>query len=126
MNELFRWLLIVFFATHIPITIVVDSQVVFPRHLYPHWAKALFDFHLESNMDFLFRDCRTLYPYVRWIGACEVFLQLPFFFYAILMLWKKSNAIRVPAIVYCSHVITTVRGVFFFLAFTMMVLSVVL
>jgi hypothetical protein len=102
------YLLIVFFATHIPITIILDSQVVFPREWYPEFAQSLFDFHTSTFPDFLFKNCRTHYPYVRWIGACEVFFQLPFFFVALYALWYKKEWIRVPAIIYCTHVPTTV------------------
>jgi hypothetical protein len=108
MQEWFRWLLLVYFITHIPITIFIDAQVVFDRAYFPQFARDLFDFHLRANQDFLFAGCRSSYPYVRWIGACEVFLQLPFFFYAVWGLWNKRNEMRIPAIIYCTHVPTTV------------------
>jgi hypothetical protein len=108
MEGWFRWLLLAFFVTHIPITIVLDSQVVFPQELYPQFAQDLFTFYTDNFPDFLFKNCRTLYPYVRWIGACEVFFQLPFFFFAVYALWNKREWIRTPAIIYCTHVPTTV------------------
>lgn len=105
---LFEGLLLVYFATHIPITIVLDSQVVFDQDFYPSFARDLFEYYINNYPDFLFKNCRTQYPYVRWIGACEVFLQLPFFFVAIYALYRRKEWIRIPGIVYCSHVATTV------------------
>jgi hypothetical protein len=103
-----RAILFLYFLTHIPITIFLDSQVVFPREWFPQFARDLFDFYTNSFPDFLFANCRTRYPYVRWIGVCEVFLQLPFFFVALYALYSRKNWIRIPAIVYCTHVPTTV------------------
>lgn len=39
---------------------------------------------------------------------CEAALQLPFFFFVIHGLVRKSNSIRIPSIVYGAHVATTV------------------
>lgn len=39
---------------------------------------------------------------------CELFLQLPFFFAAIIAFIKGQQYIRIPSIIYCSHVVTTV------------------
>eukprot|EP00047_Mylnosiga_fluctuans_P007792 m.255537 g.255537 ORF g.255537 m.255537 type:complete len:167 (-) comp19552_c0_seq1:75-575(-) len=108
MHPVLFGVLAVYFGTHIPISIVLDSQVVFPRAWYPAFATNLFDFYTSNFPDFLFANCRTRYPYVRWIGVCEVFLQLPFFFVALYALARRREWIRIPAIIYCTHVPTTV------------------
>lgn len=40
-------------------------------------------------------------------GVCEVFVQLPFFFMALYAFIAGKNWIRIPAIIYASHVMTT-------------------
>lgn len=108
MNTLLYYVLLLYFATHIPISIVLDSQTVFPQEWYPQFARDLWNFYVSNFPDFLFANCRTRFPYVRWIGACEIFLQLPFFFVALYALWHHKEWIRIPAIIYCTHVPTTV------------------
>jgi hypothetical protein len=39
--------------------------------------------------------------------VCELFLQLPFFFYASIGLWKGDKSIRLPLLIYASHAATT-------------------
>lgn len=45
----FDYLVIVFFLSHIPVTLLVDSQGVFPRELYPQFARTMLD---NFNRDF--------------------------------------------------------------------------
>jgi len=52
-------------------------------------------------------------PWFQSFLAAELFLQLPFFFYAIYCLLKKSNACRIPFIIYGAHVATTLLPIYF-------------
>ncbi|QLL31773.1 hypothetical protein HG536_0B06410 [Torulaspora globosa] len=65
-----------YFLLHIPITLLIDSQVVIPERYHP--ASALFRWHIAQNNDFLLQEKPTwLYNFV----LIELVLQLPLFFY---------------------------------------------
>jgi hypothetical protein len=51
LRKAFDWLVIVFFATHIPITVFVDSQGLFPRDHYPQWARGMMDDFIRDYKD---------------------------------------------------------------------------
>lgn len=61
-------------------------------------------FENEQLEDFLMREPQ---PWFCSIVAAEIFLQLPFFFVAIYGLVMEKNWIRIPMIIYGSHVATT-------------------
>lgn len=52
----FDWLVIVFFVTHIPITILVDSQAIFPAEWYPRFARNMLQQFLKDYKDPLVRQ----------------------------------------------------------------------
>lgn len=102
MNTLYRGILLVYFITHIPATLFVDMQFLFPT-VYPQVLKDFVtDQYLIKFGDFLFAN-----PPI-WAKSLLAFemLQLPFFVVAIYALLFKKNWIRIPAIVYGSHVVT--------------------
>ena len=51
----FDYLIIVFFVSHIPITLLVDSQGVFPREWYPNFARNMLDDFIRDFKDPLVR-----------------------------------------------------------------------
>lgn len=65
-----------YFLLHIPITILIDSQVVIPPQYHP--ASALAEWHVKQNNDFLLQEKPTWLYYFVWL---ELVLQLPLFFY---------------------------------------------
>lgn len=106
MNEALRWTLIVFYATHIPITLLFDGQALLPEWLYHRAVKSLLDSYVEFANDPLMRRGET----PEWLQCfiyCEMLLQLPFFFFAVYALMKKKESFKVPAIIYGSHTCTT-------------------
>ena len=104
MNSMYRIMLIVYFVIHIPTTIIVDLQAIFADY-YPEALRTFFqEQYIVKYGDFLMAA-----PPV-WLKAMIYFelLQLPFFFVATYALVNKKNWIRIPAIIYGSHVTTTV------------------
>uniref|UniRef100_A0A7S0V657 EXPERA domain-containing protein n=1 Tax=Polytomella parva TaxID=51329 RepID=A0A7S0V657_9CHLO len=105
---------LLFFLFHIPTTILIDSQGLIPRHLFPSWAVTLFDWHVAQNDDFLLRENR---PWFKSLVYCECFIQLPFFFLASYAFLKKRNWIRIPALIYGVHVSTTMAPILYEILF---------
>ncbi|XP_034384696.1 sigma intracellular receptor 2 [Cyclopterus lumpus] len=103
-----RWLEIVFFfyfASHIPITLFIDLQALLPGHVYPQPLKDLLQWYAEG-----FRDPMVLDPpgWFKSFVVCEALLQMPFFPVAAYAFLKGGCTwIRTPAIVYSTHVATT-------------------
>eukprot|EP01137_Pigoraptor_chileana_P000624 Opistho-2@37072 len=99
------WVFILYFATHIPITLCIDLQAILPHTLYPTDLVALVQWYGNT-----FHDRFMLFP-PAWFQSfivCELLFQLPFFFVAIHGFYKGLNRIRVPCIIYGAHVSTTV------------------
>jgi len=98
-----------FFASHIPITLLVDGQAVLPESLYPSPVLDLVDWYAAT-----FKDGLMTRPFVPWfkaVVACEVLLQLPFFFFAVYALWTMKvdgrGTFRSLCLIYGSHTATT-------------------
>lgn len=112
MARLFDIVFFLYFLTHIPIAMFVDSQAVFPERFYPQKLIDLKNWYCQE-----FRDPMMMEP-PAWFQAfclCEMFLQFPFFFvaaYAYLKGASKARWIRLPVIIYASHVATTLLAIF--------------
>ena len=104
MNDTFRWIVVVFLATHIPATILMDSQAILPPAVVPGFAKSLLRFHVRTNHD----------PLMEWQPVWfksfilfELLFQLPFFFVGFRAFYERRNWIRIPGIAYGAHTATT-------------------
>eukprot|EP00606_Chrysophyceae_sp_TOSAG23-5_P001315 GSChrysophyteH2.ASY1.ANO1.1591.1 assembled CDS len=109
MDEWLRWVYLIYFVSHIPITLCLDLQGVLPRVLYPEPIADFFDWYAGEFDDHLMRRGST----PLWLQSflvCEGLLQLPFFFVATRALLQRqcSERVRVMFIVYGAHVATTV------------------
>ena len=103
MNDILRYTFLVYFITHIPITICVDLQAIFGRY-YPGQLQNLFSWYLNT-----FNDQVMKFQPI-WLKSfifAELLLQLPFFIFAIYGLIYKKKILRIPSIVYGSHTATT-------------------
>eukprot|EP00002_Diphylleia_rotans_P020149 TRINITY_DN3908_c0_g1_i1.p1 TRINITY_DN3908_c0_g1~~TRINITY_DN3908_c0_g1_i1.p1 ORF type:complete len:173 (-),score=39.43 TRINITY_DN3908_c0_g1_i1:244-762(-) len=115
-NRPFDLVLLFYFVTHIPATLLVDLQSIIPRSVYPIALQELVRWY--SSPASPFND-----PYFRenpgspiWLQAftyCELFFQLPFFFFAIKSILTRDNRIRIPGIIYGAHVATTLAPILF-------------
>ncbi|XP_077064544.1 sigma intracellular receptor 2 [Siphateles boraxobius] len=95
----------IYFASHIPITLVVDLQALLPQHLYPPELRNLLHWYAAE-----FKDPMMMDP-PAWFKSfvfCEALVQLPFFPVAAYAFLKGGcKWIRTPAIIYSVHVATT-------------------
>lgn len=98
-----------FFASHIPATICIDLQALFPG-LYPKFLKDLLTWYTEFFNDDLMRA-----PHDTWFRAIvsgELLFQLPFFVIAVHVLlhsekYSGKGWFRSMCTVYGSHTSTT-------------------
>lgn len=104
MNALLKWTLLIYFITHIPITLLVDLQVLFHEH-YPKPLQEVFNWYFTTYKDYVIADKGL---WLQSFIVAELFVQLPFFFLAVYGLLYEKNWIRIPSIFYGVHVATTV------------------
>lgn len=104
MNSFLRIALLLYFGSHIPITLFIDAQGLLYDY-YPSQLRAINNWYISTYGDHLM-DQRP-YWFQSFILA-ELCFQLPFFFVAFYALYSKKNWIRIPGIVYGVHVATTV------------------
>ncbi|XP_075024331.1 sigma intracellular receptor 2 [Calonectris borealis] len=107
-----RWrerLFALYFLSHIPITLLVDLPALLPAGLRPRGLTELLQWYAAT-----FRDPMMLQP-PEWFKAfiyCEAFFQMPFFPVAVYAFLKGGcKWIRTPAIIYSTHVATTLFAI---------------
>ena len=106
-----RTAFLAFFASHIPITLLVDGQAFLPRSIYPSAVTNVLDWYTTTFADNLMRPPH----YDVWFSsvvACEILLQLPFFCYAVYALLDPTKVdgggkFRSACLIYGSHTATT-------------------
>jgi|SRR6056297_3498706 len=103
MPAFIRWLFFWYFVTHIPITLFIDAQSISSMYHPPAFTNLL-RWYTETYGDFLMANPP---PWFQAVVACELVMQLPFFFVAAYGFWTQQNWLRLPCIVYGSHVATT-------------------
>ena len=96
---------LLYFASHIPITLFIDAQAAIDHRNFPEVAQALLDWHIRVNGDNLMGAPPSWFRSVVWAELC---LQLPFFFVAVKALYDRDEAaFRIPFVIYGAHVATT-------------------
>jgi hypothetical protein len=103
MNAILKYVLLFYFVTHIPATLCIDLQALLGT-FYPPALKDLLSWYIATYKDPLMSSQPV------WFKALIV-LEIPqfiFFFVAIYALLTNGNWIRIPAIIYGSHVATAV------------------
>ncbi|KAI1893378.1 hypothetical protein AGOR_G00123120 [Albula goreensis] len=104
-----------YFASHIPITLFIDLQALLPEQVYPQALIDLLHWYAAE-----FKDPMVVDPPV-WFKSfifCEAVVQLPFFPLATYAFWKGGcRWIRTPAIVYSTHVATTLIPILSYVLF---------
>ena len=104
MHPVLRAIFLVYFITHIPITLSLDLQVLFGEY-YPENFQALASWYIATYNDQLILTKPMWLKSFIW---AELLFQTPFFFVATYGLLYKRNWIRIPSIIYGAHVATTV------------------
>ena len=105
MHRALRVIFALYFATHIPITLLVDAQAVLPPAWFPGFARRLVDYHVRTFHDPLMRAPQP--GWFRALVACELGLQLPFFFVALRALAARDGATIPPTL----HVLGRADGI---------------
>lgn len=111
-----RWQDVVFFVyylTSVPIAFFVDLQAVLPEEMYPKQLVNLKNWYCREFRDPMMVDPP---PWFHSFCLCEIFLQLPFYFVGIYAYYKgaaKAKWVRIPAIMYSTHVVTTLITIFY-------------
>ena len=96
---------LIYFITHIPITLVIDAQALIPSHYYRQSLVDLKYVHIHTFGDELMN---TPPLWFKTGIALELLFQVPYFVYATYCFVVCNESIKLPTIIYCSHVITTV------------------
>lgn len=105
MDQAARFLYIIYFASHIPITIFIDAQAVVPASFFPTTPRLLLHWHVTQHGDFL-----MLSPplWFQTLVCAELLLQLPFFFFALrAFLTRSEHSFASLFHIYAAHVVTT-------------------
>lgn len=107
-----RMAFLIFFCSHIPITIFIDSQALFPEWLFPTFLKDLIDFYAGFVQDPLMGRPSFGGLWFQSLVACELQIQLFFFFVAIRQLLLGGSSswpdwFRSACLVYGSHTCTS-------------------
>ncbi|XP_077996289.1 sigma intracellular receptor 2-like [Glandiceps talaboti] len=98
-----------YFASHIPITVLIDAQSVLPKAWYPKMLRDTLEWYCKEFKDPMMMDTPIWF---KSFCICEILFQFPFFFFATHAFWKgTAKRLRVPLLVYSSHVATTVVAI---------------
>ncbi|KAI8867460.1 hypothetical protein GQ42DRAFT_164764 [Ramicandelaber brevisporus] len=106
----FDIVLLAYFVTHIPITLISDIVPLFPVEYVPEISKSLNTVLTQQFGDPLMVAGQAFAPGRVWFHSllvAELVLQLPFFFYASYAIWRDSPCRRIPLLMYGVHVVTT-------------------
>ncbi|XP_035690994.1 sigma intracellular receptor 2-like isoform X2 [Branchiostoma floridae] len=105
MARVLEWVFFLYFASHIPITILFDSQALLPKELYPQALSEIKETYARGAKDALMADPPVWF---QGIICVELLLQFPFFFVAAYAFFVgKCKWIRLPVIIYSTHTATT-------------------
>lgn len=80
----------IYVATHIPITIFLDCQSLYPLHMIPQPMKDFNAYYLREFKDPLVANARHM-PWFKSFMWCEAIFQLPFFFWALRGLYNGRS-----------------------------------
>jgi hypothetical protein len=105
-----RTAFLIFFISHVPITLLMNGQTTLPEAMFPDVLRGLLPFYAAQ-----FNDTLMTAPFDIWFKSfvvCEVLLQVPFFIYAVksLVNWQTtdgSGRFRTACLIYGAHAVTT-------------------
>ncbi|KAI8581662.1 hypothetical protein K450DRAFT_230576 [Umbelopsis ramanniana AG] len=96
-----------YMASHIPITMFFDCQVLYPTSWIPQPLLDLTAWYIQEFKDPLISNANNL-PWFKSFIYCEALIQLPFFFWSLHGLYYNKPITRVGLLAYGAHVATTV------------------
>ena len=89
LSGIVRLLFLGFFASHIPITFLIDGQALLSPAFYPKFARDALDWYTSTFQDHLMQRPHDLW--FKSMVACELLFQVPFFIVAVYALWTPGN-----------------------------------
>jgi len=104
----FDAVIFVYFVLHVPITVLMDAQAVFPASFYPGFLRGVLAWYLETTCDPIMGGATGRVP--RWafgIMCIEVTGQFACFFLGAHALWHRKPWFRTLGLAYGTHVATT-------------------
>ncbi|KAL1919839.1 uncharacterized protein VTP21DRAFT_1770 [Calcarisporiella thermophila] len=111
-------LFLIYFVSHIPITMIMDLQALYPPHLVPSALKELSLWYIKTFRDpFMSGVAEGGFYWFLSFLYCEAIYQLPFFFWATWAIWTDYPKRHLPLLVYGTHTSTTVIPVLFEVVF---------
>jgi len=115
-----RLAFLIFFLSHIPITILVDAQGAFGSYYAPQFMIDVVSWYCNLSGDVLMKaGSSSRNDNLAWFSSlicCEILFQLPFFVVAVKMMMTTMTSkslqnypewFRIASIIYGSHVSTT-------------------
>jgi hypothetical protein len=102
------YLFLAYFLLHLPISIGVDLQLIFPREHFPLFLRTTLDGWVKDADDVLTGTAPLFYRVFVWI---ELFFHIPFFVAAIYAFVRGKEWIRLPTIIYATEVLTSMAVV---------------
>ncbi|KAJ3026731.1 UNVERIFIED_CONTAM: Transmembrane protein 97 [Siphonaria sp. JEL0065] len=98
--------ILLFFVLHIPITVLMDAQLLFPAWTAKNYPKpviqAALDYVKDTN-DYLIMERQLWFISTLW---CEMIVQFPFYLFLIHGLITDSKHVRTAGIIYGTHTCT--------------------
>eukprot|EP00898_Chlorokybus_atmophyticus_P000028 jgi/Chlat1/1025/Chrsp109S01449 len=102
-------LTVAFFLLHAPLAILFDAQAVLPADWFPQVFKDATSNYIKHLHDPLVSSTPIWFKSLVW---CETVIQFPFFFLAAYAFATGKQSIRIPLIMYCTHVLTTMVPIY--------------
>ena len=99
-----------FLSLHIPATLAIDLQSLYPKHLIPSFLKSILNFWISISNDPILQGGDTSSPLWAWIKsfiALEAIFQLPIFIYGSYCLYKNIKSVEIPLLIYGVSASTT-------------------
>ncbi|KAF9563905.1 hypothetical protein CPC08DRAFT_816257 [Agrocybe pediades] len=104
-----------FFAMHLPATLLIDLQYIYPTQLVPNILKSLVSFYVDMSRDpliggingFFFKDDNTHMTWFKTFIVLEAVFQVPVFVLGLRGLYKGSKSIYPLLAVYAASSATT-------------------
>lgn len=104
----YDFLFLAYFMLHLPISIFVDMQLIFPRQYFPLFLRNSLDDWVRDADDVLTGTRPVFFQAFVWV---ELFFHIPYFIVAIYAFVQGKNWIRDVSIVYATAVLGSMVAV---------------
>lgn len=104
----YDWLFLAYFALHLPISILVDLQIIFPRSWFPAVLRSTLDDWVRDADDVLTGTRPVFFQAFVWV---ELVFHIPYFCFALYAFAKGRNWIRDVSIIYATAVLLSMVAV---------------